>query len=120
MQDREVRDFEHSLWVGDAANYEAKMDSENVVIVVPTEPFVMNGRQAIDAVENTPRWSEAELSNLTIARPQHGLIVLAYHARARRDGDEAEYEAWCTSTYRRLDDEEWRVVQHSQMVPPSA
>ena len=120
MQDQEVRDFEQSLWVGDAANYEEKMDAENVVVVVPAAPFLLRGKEAIDAVESTPRWSEAELHDLTISRPEHGLIVLAYHAKARRDGDEADYEAWCTSTYRRLDDEKWRVIQHSQMVPPSA
>ena len=116
MQDQEIRDFEHSLWVGDAANYEAKM-GDDVVVVVPSEPYILKGRDAIQAVENTPRWKEAELRDLTIARPEHGLIAIAYHAKARRDGDDEHYEAYCTSTYRRLGDEEWRVVQHSQMVP---
>ncbi len=48
-----------------------------------------------------------------MARPEEGLIVVAYKAVAERDGTEG-YAARCTSTYRRLAHEEWRVVQHQQ------
>ena len=117
MQDQEIRDFEQALWTGSAEEYERKIDADNAVMVVPAQPFMLKGREAIEAVKETPRWSSADLGDLTIARPEHGLITVAYHVKARRDGDDADYEAYCTSTYRRLDDEEWRVVQHSQMVP---
>ena len=52
----------------------------------------------------------------SVARPQDGLIVVAYKAHAERDGS-PPYQAYCTSTYRRLEHEDWRVVQHQQTVP---
>jgi hypothetical protein len=47
-----------------------------------------------------------------VSRPEEGLIVIAYEARASR-GDE-HYRAFCTSTYRRRGHEDWEVVQHQQ------
>ena len=120
MQDQEIRDFETSLWTGTAENYREKMDQENVVVAIPVQPFLLKGGAAIEAVEDTPRWSSVEMENVHISRPEHGLITLAYKAIAKRENDEEAYEAFCTSTYRRLDDEEWRVIQHSQTVAQTA
>ena len=106
--------FEESLWTGGADHYRELID-EGCLMVLPQPPFVMSGAQAIEAVADTPRWSEVELAKGQIARPQEGLIVIAYHAKARRD-DEA-YEAHCTSTYRRLAHDKWRAVQHQQTPP---
>ena len=41
--------------------------------------------------------------------------MIAYHAKATREAE--TYEAHCTSTYRRLEHEVWRVVQHQQTPP---
>lgn len=115
MEDHRVWEFEKSLWTGGAERYRELVDDE-CLMVLPKPPFVMNGTQAIEAVSNTPRWDTVELSNGQIARPQEGLIVIAYDAHAKRDDE--SYEAHCTSTLRRLDHEEWRVVQHQQTLPP--
>lgn len=111
MEDDRVWAFEESLWTGDADNYREKMDAE-CLVVVPAEPYVLSGDDAVQAVSNTPRWESAEFRDGRIARPQEGLIVVAYHVSATR-GDEA-YEAHCTSTYRRIEHEVWTVVQHQQ------
>jgi hypothetical protein len=111
MEDDRVWAFEESLWTGDAANYHEKMDDE-CVVVVPQPPYVMTGEQAKDAVSDTPRWESAEFTETQIMRPQEGLIVIGYQVSAKR-ADEA-YEAHCTSVYRRLEHEVWRVVQHQQ------
>ena len=90
-------------------------------MVLPHPPFVLSGTQAIEAVAHTPRWTEVAFSKGQIARPQEGIIVVAYHVEAARD-DEA-YQANCTSTYRRVSHEVWRVIQHQQTPPlvlPSA
>jgi hypothetical protein len=84
-------------------------------MVLPQPPFVLSGTQAIEAVASTPRWIDIELSDQRISRPQEGLIVIAYRAKAGRDQE--TYEAHCTSTYRRLEHEVWRVVQHQQTPP---
>ena len=111
MDDDRVWAFEESLWTGDAENSREKMDAE-VLVVVPTPPYVLGGDAAVEAVSDTPRWSEAEFTETRIARPQEGLIVVAYHVAAKREGE--AYEAHCTSTYRRVEHEVWQVVQHQQ------
>jgi hypothetical protein len=115
MEDDRVREFETRLWTGGEDVYRRYV-SEECLMVLPEHPFVMSGTQAIEAVSHTPRWSEVDLVNLQISRPQDGLIVIAYEAHASR-GEEA-YRAWCTSTYRRVRHEEWDVVQHQQTLLP--
>ncbi len=115
MNDARVWEFEESLWTGSAEHYSELIDGE-CLMVLPEPPFVMSGQQAIDAVSDTPRWLKVVLSNQQIARPQEGLIVVAYHAEAQKD-DGKSYRAHCTSTYRRLEPEVWRVIQHQQTPP---
>ena len=117
MEDNRVWAFEESLWVGDAENYHKLID-DDCRMVLPEQPFVMTGEQAIEAVSKTPRWSEVAFSDQSVARPQEGLIVLAYKADASRDDE--KYTAYCTTTIRRLQHDEWRVVQHQQTVPLKA
>lgn len=112
MDDGRVWGFEESLWVGDRSQYEALIDDE-CLMVLPAPPYVLSGREAIDAVASTPRWTRVELTDRQVARPQEGLIVIAYHAHAEGDGTTA-YEAHCTSVFRRLAHDEWSVVQHQQ------
>ena len=116
MDDDRVWSFEKSLWTGGPDHYRELVDDE-CLMVLPHPPFVLSGRQAIEAVANTPRWTEVDFSKGQIARPQEGLIVIAYEAKASRDGE--TYAASCTSTFRRLAHDEWRVVQHQQ-TPPMA
>jgi hypothetical protein len=111
MEDSRIWDFEQSLWTEGRENYQAKIDEE-AVMVLPQPPYVYTSQAAIDAVSDTPRWESVEFSEQQVMRPQEGLIVIAYRAKASR-GDEA-YEAHCTTTLRRLAHEEWTVVQHQQ------
>ena len=114
MDDDRVWTFEESLWTGDADHYRALID-EACLMVLPTPPYVLSGTQAIEAVAHTPRWTSVTLTDQRIARPEEGLIVVAYHVAASRD--EERYEAHCTSTYRRRGHEDWQVVQHQQTPP---
>ena len=112
MNDDRVWSFEESLWTGDAQHYRELIDDE-CLMVLPEPPYVFTGQQAIEAVSKTPRWSKVVLSKRQVARPQEGLIVIAYLAEA--EGAEGKkYRAHCTSTVRRLEHEVWRVVQHQQ------
>ena len=116
MTDDELWTYEESLWTGDADHYRESIDA-HCVMVLPEEPFAMSGRQAIEAVAATPRWASVELSQRSLSRLADDLIAISYHAHATRK-DEG-YTAWCSSTYYKGDDG-WRVVQHSQTVPPIA
>lgn len=117
MDDERVWAFEKSLWAADTTHYHELIDHD-CVMVIPTPPFVVQGDQAIEAVSATPRWEQIDLADGHIVRPQEGLIVIAYQASVSR-GDDERYEARCTSTYRRLAHEEWRVVQHQQTPVPA-
>ena len=114
MDDDRVWNFERSLWVGDAEHYAALID-EKALMVLPTPPYVLSGADAVAAVSDTPRWTEVEFSDTRIARPEEGLIVVAYTVDATRDDE--KYVAHCTSTYRRRGHEDWQVVQHQQTPP---
>ncbi|MDP1026586.1 nuclear transport factor 2 family protein [Sphingomonas sp. KR1UV-12] len=117
MEDNRIWAFEESLWTGDADHYRELIDDE-CVMVLPEHPFVLTGRAAIEAVANTPRWSQVAFSEQQVMRPQEGLIAIAYKAEAAKDGE--AYTAYCTTTIRRLEHEVWRVVQHQQTPPPVA
>ena len=116
MTDDEVWRYEKGLWTGDAEHYRESIHPD-CVMVLPEEPFAMSGREAIEAVADTPRWDHAELSQRSLSRLSDELIAISYRAKATR-GDES-YTAWCSSTYWK-GGPGWRVIQHSQTVPPIA
>ena len=115
MEDARIWEFEERLWHGGREVYEGQVD-EACLMALPTDPWLLEGRGAIDAVSDTPRWKTVEFSERKVSRPQEGLIVIAYRVRAARaaEGGDGAYEALCTSTLRRIAHEEWRVVQHQQ------
>lgn len=115
MEDERIWGSEEGLWTGDEATYRTAID-EGCLMVLPAPPYVMTGSQAIEAVAATPRWTRVELTERQVSRPQEGLIVIAYKARADRDGLTG-YEAACTTTYRMIAHGGWRVVQHQQTPP---
>jgi len=117
MDDARVWEFEESLWIGDPEHYRDRIDAE-CLMVLPEKPFVFTGDEAVEAVQATPRWSEVTFSEQQVARPQEGLIVLAYKAKANRSDE--SYTAYCTTTMRRIAHDEWRVLQHQQTVALTA
>lgn len=116
MDDNRVWHFEESLWTGDAEHYRALID-ETCLMVLPIPPFVLGGDDAVAAVSNTPRWTAVTFADQRIARPEEGLIVVAYRVETSRG--EKSYAAYCTSTYRRRAHEDWQVVQHQQTLLPT-
>ncbi len=110
--DQRLWDFERELWVGGAEAYEKKV-AEDVVMSLPASPFLYDRRAAIEAVKDTPRWDNVEFADTRVERHQEGLIVIAYRAKAKSDGQK-DYDALCTSTLLRLAHEDWVVIQHQQ------
>lgn len=114
MNDERIWDFEKSLWTADLDEYQHKISDEGIM-VVPADPFVLKGRRAADAMAETPRWDSVEFSEKTVARPSGpdgGLLVIAYKAEAKRGAN--AYTAYCTSTLLREGEDDWVVVQHQQ------
>lgn len=111
MEDRRIWESEQELWMGGAEVYRSRV-SGNCLMALPAAPFLFDGEAAIAAVEHSPRWDQVELIDRWVERPQEGLIVIAYRAKASRPGH--SYHALCTSTLLRQGHEEWAVVQHQQ------
>jgi hypothetical protein len=118
MDDQRVWAFEESLWTASAEHYQESID-QGCLMVVPAPPYVLEGQEAIEAVKDTPRWSKVVFSEQKVSRPQEGLIVIAYEAEAEKDGA-APYRAYCSSVYRRIEHDVWKVVQHQQTPPLTA
>ncbi len=114
MDDARVWEFEKALWQADPATYHDRIDPAGL-LVIPAEPHILQGAAAADAMAGTPRWDEVAFRDTRIARPQEGLIVIAYRVTAQGAGD--TYEAVCTSTYLRHGHGDWTVVQHQQTPP---
>ncbi len=113
MEDERVWTHEKRLWTGSGAEIAGIVDP-SCLMVVPAAPFLMEGEAALQAMDRAPRWTHVDLAHGRIVRPQDGLIVVAYKAFAQREDGE-EYNAWCTSTYRRAGHDDWHLVQHQQM-----
>lgn len=120
MDDERVWAFEESLWTVTPEHYRDSID-EHCLMALPSEPHLLEGRAAMDAVIHTPRWTNVALTARHVARPQESIIVVAYTAHAERahpeHGGAQPYLTYCTSTYRRLEHEVWKVIQHSQTPP---
>lgn len=112
MEDQRAWSLEESLWTGEPSLIPAVIDRE-CLMVIPTPPHILSADVAVGAMTDAPRFSQVRFGNAQISRPEKGLIVLAYTAHARRAGDEP-YVAHCTSTWRRLRHQDWRLVQHQQ------
>ncbi|MES2712313.1 MAG: nuclear transport factor 2 family protein [Pseudomonadota bacterium] len=118
MAEDAIWTLEESLWTGDAQRYH-ELVGDDCVMVLPAAPFIMSGEEAIEAVASTPRWSGVRFSEERSAQPREDVVVIAYRATAEREGADA-YEAYCTTTWHRVSDQDWRVVQHQQLPPITA
>ena len=117
MEDERIWAMEEKLWRGGDEVYDRLVD-ENVVMALPAEPFLFSRDEAKAAVKDTPRWEEVRFSEQKVTRPEEGLIVIGYHVEAKR-GEET-YRCVASSTLMRRGHEDWTVVSHSQLVPPTA
>lgn len=110
MKDAEVWELERRLWLEGEDAYDALM-SADCIMAFPPPVGILSGATIKDSLENAPRWSAVEVMEQTAVYPDETTVILAYRAESCR-GEET-YHAYCTSTYRRLEDG-WRIVQHQQ------
>lgn len=116
MDDARIWGSERALWTANPDQYRRTIDVA-CLMILPDAPFVFSGADAASEVAETPRWQGVEFSDQRVARPADGLIVIAYDVSARAGSD--TYRARCTTTYRRLEHDDWRVVQHHQTPAPT-
>lgn len=101
---------ERRLWLEGVSAYEELMASECVMAFGPMG--IMSNDQIIESLRQAPRWSEVEMSERTTTSPAENIAIIAYTARATRDGADP-YEAICTSSYV-CSDGYWWLTHHQQ------
>jgi hypothetical protein len=110
MTDEQAWAMEERFWTGAEEHYGDALDP--ACLMVFPGIGVLDAEASLEGLNAAPRWQSVEMEARRAARPADGLIILAYHARGRRDGAEP-YEAWCSSSYR-LAGGEWRLFLHQQ------
>jgi hypothetical protein len=111
MQEPTIWKLEQDLWTGGAARFSAELD-DGCLVALPPPVGILAGRPAIvESIAGAPRWTSVAMTEREMARPDDGLVVLAYRAEAHR-GDDV-YRAYCSSSYHR-GARGWRLVQHQQ------
>lgn len=116
MTDDEAWRLERRCW-GEGSAYYRTILAPRAVMAFASGIVV--GDDILQGLEGAPRWQWFDLSAQTVVRPTAGLVVLAYHATARRP-EQDPYAAWCTSTWMLAPGQPadgtagWRLVQHQQ------
>jgi hypothetical protein len=113
MTDEEAWRMEERFWTGGEDHYRGALDPA-CVMAFSAPAGIIAGIGIVQGLAGAPRWTSVAMTETHVGRPSDGLLVLAYKARARRDGGAAPYDAYCTSTYHRRADDRWRLVQHQQ------
>ena len=111
MTDEDAWRVEERFWTGGADHYREALDPA-CVMAFPSPAGIIKGPEVVQSLAGAPRWSSVTMTETHAGRPSDNLLVLAYKARGRRDGT-APYDAYCTSTYRKVG-ARWRLVQHQQ------
>jgi hypothetical protein len=107
----EVWDLEERFWLAGIDHFQAEMHPD-CIMAFAAPVGILTGPSIVASLQGAPRWSSVDLGERHVLRPMPDTVVVAYHARATRDGSPA-YSAYCTSTYIRAQDG-WRLVQHQQ------
>ena len=110
MDDDLPWDLEARFWT-DGADFARATAMPEAVMVFPDPVGILTGEAIFAGFDGAPRWSRVDMDHRTVRR--HGATaILAYRARADRDGDPT-YHALCASTWVR-DGAEWRMLGHQQ------
>jgi hypothetical protein len=111
----ELQELERAGWEalsteGAAAPWYEEVLAGEVLFLLPGGMVIDDRNEVVRSVGGPP-WSSYELSDLRVLPLGAGSALVAYRAKATRDGN--DYEALFASTYVR-DGEQWRLAVHQQ------
>lgn len=104
--------LERRFWMEGAAFYEEHL-IEGAQLVFAPPVGILDRRAAIAALAGAPRWVTVRFDGVQVVRIAADACALIYRASARRDGDDAPYEALASSVYVRRGGG-WRLALHQQ------
>ena len=102
---RDERDF----WLSGVAEAARKLDGSCLMVLGAAG--ILDRAGVIGALQSGPRWQELTIAERSSVETDE-VVVLAYHATARRPGADA-YRALCTTTWIRRHSD-WRILQHQR------
>ncbi len=108
--DATLWEMEERFWTG-GADSARRMTSRDAVFIFPYPAGTLQGDALWREKQVAQRWRSIEMNERHISR-QKNIAVLAYRVSAERSGVPI-YEALCTSTYLK-DDNEWLRLAHQQ------
>lgn len=115
MDEQQVWTLEERLWLEGEPAY-GELVSGECLMAFPAPVGILKGVEITESLRGAPRWSSVRMNQRAVARPDNGVMVLAYLALAEREGA-GPYVAYCTSTWRAREDR-WRLIQHQQSPEP--
>ncbi|HSJ13040.1 MAG TPA: nuclear transport factor 2 family protein [Longimicrobiales bacterium] len=104
-------EIERPFWTGGADYYRENLAPE-FLMLFPGAGF-LDRAGAIRGVEGGRRWTGIEISDARLVSLGPASVVLAYSARAEREGDAGPYRALVSSVYLRHGGA-WRLAFHQQ------
>jgi uncharacterized protein (TIGR02246 family) len=111
--------LEEAFWrrSGDADFYAENM-TDDAFMVFPAPAGIMDREATLAAVAAVSPWVELEMSDVHVLELTESAAVVAYRARARR-AEGAEYNAYASSVYVKVDGE-WKLAVHQQTPIPAS
>ena len=103
-------DLEERFWTQGAENAR-HTTARNAVFVLPYPTGILQGDDLWREADVAQRWRSVVMTDRSVSL-QGNIAVLAYHVSAERGGDPI-YEALCTSTYMK-DDDNWLRLTHQR------
>lgn len=98
----EVLAIERGFWTkADSARYFEEHILDGGLSIIEPMGFIEK-EQAVRSPAEKP-WDEVEMLDVEVRQVTPDCVILAYHGRGRRGGDEKPYEGSIASTYVRLD-----------------
>lgn len=109
----EPRELEHCFWVigGGEPEFWREHFADDGLVLLPHG--ILDKAQTVAAMEQARPWASVEMENLQRRTLSDDHVLLAYTARAVREGEVAEYRAAISSLYVRRDDQ-WQLFCHQQ------
>ena len=108
---KDLLELEKGFWTGDAAYYEANVDTE-CLVAFPKMAQAMDNADLAKTATKPNRWRNLKMDLKGIIEPGSDIIMMTYEARAVRENGEPYAALVSTGYVHRVNG--WKMMFHSQ------
>lgn len=98
MQRENIEALEKQFWSGDATFYAEHLTAD-ALMAFPEPVGLLTRERIVESVRGAPRWNDVTFERTEFRPLNDDTALLAYLARARRDGEPHDYVAIASSVY---------------------